>query len=440
MFSPETATVGYLALTFDRNETRRVKITVIGGSLRRIAVPTGGDAQAVRPRAVRAGAMGDSWIADARYALMPFNYSCLVGEALEWAYAISGQGGTGVVANGPSGSTNFQNAARLQPFIDADLDYFVLHLSINDIGAAAGAMQTGLASILDQFASGSPTTRIFVVGPQIRYSRDDPDAARMAAMEAEATAAVGSRSNVTYISPRAQQWFYGTYQGRRSVPVGDGNVDWMMWDDAAHPTQLGSMHMAVMLITQLVLRLHITQAQVNGGLPAPFGLPLNIYPMPTAPADPVVPLPEGTFFEDDFNRADAAAWGTTSVGGLTWGSTGSGITRTIVSNKGRASITSGTGYIWVDAGQADGVLRAEIAAVGGTDYSAGVCFRHVDGGNTFLIQRTSSGSPRYWRIIRRVSNVETVLATTAVTPTNGDQIRVELDGSSIEVFINNVSV
>ncbi|MHD0300735.1 fibronectin type III domain-containing protein [Rhodococcus qingshengii] len=151
------------------------------------------------------------------------------------------------------------------------------------------------------------------------------------------------------------------------------------------------------------------------------------------------------YWSDDFNRADAAVWGNTPVGGLAWtlhGGTGTP-TASIVSNKGKL-VGSSTNpvYYGVQDSHADGVLRATLDAVDATP-NVSVYFRMgASTADCFEIRRVSSTELR-WRLIKNVGGVSTTLAisTVGTFPIQaGNVFEVTLNGTAVMVKIDGATL
>ncbi|WP_066041878.1 hypothetical protein [Herbiconiux solani] len=436
-----TPAPGWLRFKLDRDEVRRVRLTAVNGTLGKLAVSAGAVAMAPPKRPIFAVGVGDSWWADGKFAPIPFNWPTITAEALNWGLSFSGQGGTGVLNTGPAGSRNYQDPVRLTPLINAvnasGATKFIFELSINDIPFPAGDLQTGIGVILDRLTAECPTLdTIYMISPQIRYSIGDPNEARMVQMEQEAQAAAAGRSIVTQFSPRTQQWFYGKYQGKRNNRVLDGSVDWFMWDDGAHPTYLGALHYAIMLITEIILSLSVTQTAA-----AKKGIPFETYSMRKSPTTPP-PDPDPTIYGlDDFHRSDGSGWGSTPTGGFPWASTGSGSTAAIESNKGKLTGTSGVVYWTYNDAHLNGITRVVVADPGSAGFT-GLCERMVDGSNLYSLTRVS-GSDLHYRLVKRCAAASTTVATlvtTTVTIAAGDVLECYRNGLALDFRINGVSI
>lgn len=133
----------------------------------------------------------------------------------------------------------------------------------------------------------------------------------------------------------------------------------------------------------------------------------------------------GTFFKDDFTRADSATTlgnGWTTLSG-TWG---------ISANQAYLATPSGTDRAVRDFKLSDCVIQATFATTGNVQR---LTFRHVDTQNELFV----SADATQWTLNKRVANVLTTLGTYAALPANGDVVRVVLNGSSITVYINGTS-
>lgn len=274
--------VRWVKLTFDRDEKRTIRISTIYAQIGQIAVMAGKTSAATNKRPIKAGWIGDSWAGDGSYAPAPFNWPCLVGEALNWGLTIDGRGGTGLTTN----NVNYLDATRADYLVGKAFDIFVIQMSINDLNAANDAVRVALTSLIDKFKAGSPTTKLIVIGPQIRYSVGDPDYSKLLRLYTEAKQVIAANPNVVFISPIDYKWNSGDYQAKRNNRKMVGNVDWTMWDDGAHPTRIGAFKYAVNTVSEITLALSATQAASELS-----GEPFGVYPykteFPTAENFPV---------------------------------------------------------------------------------------------------------------------------------------------------------
>jgi lysophospholipase L1-like esterase len=207
------------------------------------------------------------------------------------------------------------------------------------------------------------------------------------------------------------------YPSDGSVVVADAASGWdpamMTCADGQHPNDRGMAHIARAVLGAL--------QGVDYREGQNFGL---------APRVP------GTYVADDFNRADGAALGTTSVGGLTW--VGSAIGG--VAGSGGARIASGTAapqagsadsLVWVDPGFADGIIQATVSTIG----DAGLLFRAADSTN-FRMLYLEAGANVY-KVAQHTASGYTVTALDVPTKAvNGDVLRVEMLGSGVRLYVN----
>lgn len=150
-------------------------------------------------------------------------------------------------------------------------------------------------------------------------------------------------------------------------------------------------------------------------------------------------LGDAEYVADNFNRADAATWGDTPVGALTWTLfAGSGGGRNVVSGQGQHYSGSTTSaYHGFDASRADGVFRATLATKG-PGSTESVFFRYADNNNTFFLRRIGGGSAERWRLMKVVSGS----ASDVYAPgsgweiADGDEVEVRLRGTTVTVLIN----
>lgn len=153
-------------------------------------------------------------------------------------------------------------------------------------------------------------------------------------------------------------------------------------------------------------------------------------------ATDVAPDPDAPIFADDFDRADGPL-GSTPVGDLTWTIVGNGTPEGFVEN-GAAGLANGTpsqrSAAWVDAGAADGVYRATLATLG--EGAGTLLFRYVNLNNQLFLGRSDPVDP-LWALSQRVNGTPTRIADSTVPMTDGDHIEIILNGSLIEITIND---
>lgn len=143
-------------------------------------------------------------------------------------------------------------------------------------------------------------------------------------------------------------------------------------------------------------------------------------------------------YSDDFNRADSGA---NSGFGANWTHyqegtpTNSGAQ--VISNVGRitTSFTLRTAMWSGGASSADQFSQATMAA-GSADFGEYVAVRKTDGDNFYAGGRLNGTSIR---ISKYVAGVQTTLNTGTVTVSDGDVIRLEVSGTSLDLKINGVS-
>lgn len=158
------------------------------------------------------------------------------------------------------------------------------------------------------------------------------------------------------------------------------------------------------------------------------------YVVQDAPPDVVV-------FSDDFNRADAAVLGSTTLGAFpyTLGANDAGIIEgSIVGNRAKVVSTnsaSGRAYAILDTGTPDSIVRVQIAAnasANAYNNSMGVAFRFLDVSNHVMIVANSN----QWRLFRRNAGTGSPILPLGAVPTDGDILEIESRGTRVIVRIN----
>lgn len=150
------------------------------------------------------------------------------------------------------------------------------------------------------------------------------------------------------------------------------------------------------------------------------------------------PIPEDTILvSDDFNRADGAL-GSTPVGAKAWTPAGTGAAAAVVSNRlSFTALTSGAGYVFFDAGQANGRFVGKLGSIS-TGHIGGFVFRYIDTNNQILLSARVSGSDFHYRLQKRVAGTVTVIQDLDVVSSAGDIIRLDMTGTTLALFINGV--
>ncbi|AUV61592.1 major tail protein [Gordonia phage Beenie] len=149
--------------------------------------------------------------------------------------------------------------------------------------------------------------------------------------------------------------------------------------------------------------------------------------------------PPTVYAADTFTRANSADLGTTEVGGYTWARNNGSTMWTILDNQLDRAAGSGVSAddIWIDAGHANGSIKAKLALAG---FGYGLVFRlagatHATG---YVFYRSSASQ---YRLSKRTGvGSYTELQSVAVTPQAGDDAEVVFNGSAIKCFVNGVKV
>nr|WP_275777913.1 hypothetical protein [Paenarthrobacter sp. Y-19] len=148
-----------------------------------------------------------------------------------------------------------------------------------------------------------------------------------------------------------------------------------------------------------------------------------------------VPPGPTTIFADDFERADGNLYGsTTPTGGLTWAAAGPD---TAVISSGAVALTATTEqFAFVMAGTTtNGRLSATLTAG-----ARGELLMRYQNVSNYLWLDGNTTSPFKYRLRQRVGGVNTDIATLEAVPTPGDQIVVDLNGTSATVSINGTTL
>jgi lysophospholipase L1-like esterase len=211
-------------LTFPTAKSRTITLIADGAiGLAAIRVPTGGTITKPAAPKRRIAVVGDSYVNGAGSAatdgannLETFARrlaACMGGDDI----ILAGIGGTGWVA-GMDGASSNAYGTRLPAVLAMNPAAIVFYGSIND-GTAGTGVQAAVAAALDQCAS---VPQVFVVGPLL---------SGYAANNAAVKAGTLSRGRV-FID--LQDFLYGT--GNVGNRKGDGNRDFWLMADNAHPT------------------------------------------------------------------------------------------------------------------------------------------------------------------------------------------------------------
>lgn len=147
-------------------------------------------------------------------------------------------------------------------------------------------------------------------------------------------------------------------------------------------------------------------------------------------------------FADDFNAPDGPLIKT--LDGEPWETYETATTEGVwVRTSGKAKCNSGSGYncCVADAGTADGTLLLKVGAAG-TGHLCGAIFRAVDMNNCWYVRGRTSSSDFHYQLFKVTAGTVAAQSVTGTPPlsADGDEIRVELSGSSISVKINGANV
>lgn len=156
---------------------------------------------------------------------------------------------------------------------------------------------------------------------------------------------------------------------------------------------------------------------------------------------PIVPV---IGFADTFSRADAAVLGSTEgANSKPWqifNSSGSS-TWSIAGSSAQMTASTANSFAIAESYLANGTLQATVKSAG-TSHAGYMVARFVDASNNLILcLRQGAGINRYV-LSKRVAGVMTVLGTGAANQpsTDGDIVQIILNGSSIIVMRNGVSI
>lgn len=143
-------------------------------------------------------------------------------------------------------------------------------------------------------------------------------------------------------------------------------------------------------------------------------------------------------FSDTFSRPNADTLGYTEEPRRPWGALPGSSPSVQVIRAGQAGIAqeSGSGHCTVgaDAGTPDGTLECTISTIGVASSQQGLMFRGTSYNSFWRFARNSIAQ---YELRKHVDGAVTTLhVTTGITPSEGDVLRVVLDGPSISCFIN----
>ncbi|MFJ4288150.1 SGNH/GDSL hydrolase family protein [Paenarthrobacter nicotinovorans] len=287
-----------------------------------------------------------------------------------------GIGGTGWITDG-SGTTKF--SGRTADILAYNPDILLILGSRNDSYDNA-ALTTAVTNLLNSFAS---IKQVYVSGPST-----SPFSNRNTSIKA-ATVAVGR----PFLDGIAGAWITEADLG----------------PDGVHPTFNGHKKIARAYYEAI-----LANPDVSGG---------------TVPPGPTV------IFSDDFERPDGNLYGsTTPTGGYTWAAAG---TDTATISGGAVAMTATTEqFAFVMAGtNTNGRLSATMTAG-----ARGELLMRYQNVSNYLWLDGNTASPYKYRLRQRIANVTTDIATLEAVPAPGDQIVVDLNGTTATVTINGTQL
>lgn len=213
-------------LVFPRPASRTIKIYADGAfGLYRVSVPTGGSISKPPAPINRVAFIGDSYINGAGSVVPQLGYSNHEAWTARVARMLgaddvvhAGIGGTGFVAGLDTGSVPNNYSTRVSSVLAMNPGTLFVTGSIND-GQAGTGVQAAAESLLASVAS---VPKVYVVSPIVSSYTGNVDALRAAA----------NTAGRPFID--VSNFIYGT--GRWNARTGDGNRDFFIQQDNAHPT------------------------------------------------------------------------------------------------------------------------------------------------------------------------------------------------------------
>ena len=173
--------------------------------------------------------LGDSYTAGSG-ANPGGGYAYLLSNAMRWQPVVLGEGGTGYVNPGPTGSGRKPFTDRVADVVAAKPSIVIVQGSTNDSGE--DKVRAAATQVYSQLKAGLPDAKIIVVGPL------DPPKADHTAIpgDRQALADAASEAGLLFIDPVAERWV--TDPAR--FPV-----------DGLHPDQTGHAQIAEALASKL---------------------------------------------------------------------------------------------------------------------------------------------------------------------------------------------
>lgn len=251
----------WLTVTFADAGPRRVKIWAFTTELGDISYVAGNFASPVATRQESIVMYGDSWIGGALSVPDHQLQAYLIPHLLGMEGFKAGQGSTGftTAGTGPP-KANYLDTARIAKVLLVQPKYLYVHISQNDDGAGASSSETmraAVASFCSSILTGSPSTKIIIMGPpRLNTTLGTGSTNNLAGALTAATAAsnviglIDNNSDTIYgragsvlQAASGTSWLTGT--GRIGAPVSNGtNCDVFFGSDAAHLTVAGHRYWA----------------------------------------------------------------------------------------------------------------------------------------------------------------------------------------------------
>lgn len=295
-------------------------------------------------------------------------------------------------------ATDADSALKVAAAWEPDLVY--VNLATNDptAGISAATHKANLLAILSYF----PNAEV-VFGTSLPRPDTDPDMKPYALNEYELSDSLGLR-----LLDLNDRWF--PYNSAYSAGY---------YSDSLHgnPTSYMDVARAVAELTDIPVG---TQAQAD---PSP------------------IPAPPGTLLVgDSFTRANGAL-GTTETGSKAWAVVAGDVTvtgnRMVVKSTTQASSTGARAY--VDSGVSDGAVETTIYPAATNQWGMGIAFRQDWA--TFSGWTVESFDVGPYKLYKSTgAGVREIVASSTRQIVWGDRIRVELNGSSIVVKVNGITI
>ena len=199
-----------------------------------------------QPDGLRVLIHGDSMVANVvdsgdrdatLYPAQGYLLADLLGQADTWA---SGTGGAGWLAPAVHNQSWFNDRVAVDVVANAP-DVIIELGGTNDaaVSPSEAIERAAVQAWLDTVIAAKPETIIFMSGP---IASGQPAAIHTTIMNAKLAAAASYPRNIGFIDNLTDSWIFGT--GRQGTATSDGNRDWVIGTDNAHPTMEGHRYIA----------------------------------------------------------------------------------------------------------------------------------------------------------------------------------------------------